>query len=231
MIDARLLAVASLVRKGTYFCDVGTDHGYLPCHLVQNGIVSQCVASDINELPLASAKHNIEQLGLSDKIELVLSDGLATIPTDVLDIAIAGMGGELIASIISRAEFLKDDSRRLILQPMTNAVHLRRCLFENGFEILSEIPVIDKKHYYNIIHAQYCGEIKLLSTVDAFLGKIPMYQGVEALLFVHRQLERVLAIVAGLRKTADCENDVDKYLKLALSIENIYEEMQNAKES
>ncbi|MBR6874655.1 MAG: SAM-dependent methyltransferase, partial [Ruminococcus sp.] len=107
MNDNRLLACARLVR-GSRAADVGTDHGYLPMYLVQNGICESALACDINEKPLASARENIEKAGLSDKIGVYLSDGLGSVPCEgITDVIVAGMGGELIADIISRANWIK----------------------------------------------------------------------------------------------------------------------------
>mgnify|MGYP003301554816 CR=1 FL=1 len=100
-LDARLLAVASLVREGAYLADVGTDHAYLPIVLVLEGVSKKAVASDINEGPYLRALSNVRAHSLSDKITALCTPGLDGIekyaPTDIL---ICGMGGELIFRII-----------------------------------------------------------------------------------------------------------------------------------
>ena len=75
-LDARLLAVASMVREGAYLADVGTDHAYLPVYLAEENIISGAVASDIHKGPLESAAKNIREAGFSDKIQTLLTDGL-----------------------------------------------------------------------------------------------------------------------------------------------------------
>ena len=75
MNDRRLLACAALCKPGKAV-DVGTDHGYLAIHLVKTGICGSCIACDINTAPLDSARKNIREAGLSDRIETVLTDGL-----------------------------------------------------------------------------------------------------------------------------------------------------------
>ena len=101
-MDSRLLTCAGLCT-GDVLCDVGTDHGYLPCYMIENGLCSKAYACDIAQGPLDSAIAHINERCLSDRITTVLSDGLDSVEKgDITDVVIAGMGGELIADIISR---------------------------------------------------------------------------------------------------------------------------------
>lgn len=167
----RLLTAASLVRKGAVVADVGTDHAYLPIYLVTAGVANRAVASDINAGPLARANANISRFGLSNQIATRLTPGLTGIeeysPTDIL---ICGMGGELIASIIEAAAFVKDPKVRLILQPMTSARELRVWLAQNGFVIDEEKYAKEKEKLYVIISASYTGVPYELPEVDSYVG-------------------------------------------------------------
>lgn len=97
MLDKRLKLCADMVSGEGIVCDVGTDHAYLPVELILSGKCEKVIASDINEHPLDAAARTIKKYGVSDKISLVLSDGLENVPLDgVSDIIIAGMGGETI---------------------------------------------------------------------------------------------------------------------------------------
>ena len=105
-LTPRLSAVASLVKGGGIIADIGTDHGYLPVFLVQNGIVPGAIAADIGKMPLENARKTVVEYGLTDKIQLRLSDGLKEfVSTDASEIIFAGMGGTLIAEKL--AETLK----------------------------------------------------------------------------------------------------------------------------
>ncbi len=168
MLDKRLYLCAEEV-SGEYLCDVGTDHGYLPCELVLSGKVKRALACDIREKPLESAKRNIERYGLSDKIVTVLSDGLDNVDTrGITDIVIAGMGGELISDILCRVK--TELSADLILQPMTKAETLRRFLCGNGFEILSEKAVRDRNFFYSVIKAKKNGKLTPIDDVTEIIG-------------------------------------------------------------
>ncbi len=159
-LDKRLACVASLVRPGRVLADIGTDHAYLPVHLVGAGVCPRAIASDIGEGPLAAARHTVQTAGMDDKIACRLGDGLSTISAgEVEDIAIAGMGGETIAAILSAADWVRDDRLRLVLQPMSRGEELRRWLLSNGFAILEERLVRDKHHLYPVMAAEYTGTL------------------------------------------------------------------------
>ena len=58
-LSQRLQAIAQFVPQGAQVADIGTDHGFLPCYLVQCGQADRVIACDINEQPLAVAQKNI----------------------------------------------------------------------------------------------------------------------------------------------------------------------------
>lgn len=216
MLEPRLSLCAEMV-KGDYICDVGTDHAYLPAELVISGKCQRAIAADIKENPLLSAKATIEKYGLTDRITTVLSDGLENIDlTDVTDISIAGMGGEMIINILDSCGRLRP-SVDLILQPMTKAPLLRRYLCENGYEIISERAVFERKFCYSVISASKNGVKTVCTDVDAEIG------------FMDLSLpdERIYALKRAekLEKTAKAvfSSDISKYkhyMEIAKKIRN-----------
>lgn len=150
MLDKRLKLCADMV-KGKRVCDVGTDHAYLIAELLTSGKCDTAVAADINEKPLASASSNLEKAGVIEKVTIVLSDGLRSVSKEgITDIVIAGMGGELIAKILSECTWL--DGVNLVLQPMSKADVLLRYLWENGFEVLKRKAVREGRFFYTAIN-------------------------------------------------------------------------------
>lgn len=213
MLDKRLLTAVSLVRKDSFCVDVGTDHGYLPVYLYKNGITQNVTACDVNEKPLKSAEKTLQENGLQGKINLILSNGLAEVKPELAeDIVICGMGGELILDIMLASDYSKDDRKRFILQPMTNVPFLRRGLYKNGFEILSETPVIDKPHHYTIIHVKYSGKVEEITEVFARIGKIPASSSQAQQEYVNHIIAKETKVVNGLKKSTK-EVDKLKYSK------------------
>ena len=157
-MDNRLRLCAELV-EGVCVCDVGTDHGYLPCFLIKEGRCESALACDIGEKPLASAEEHIRTQGLTDRIRTVLSDGLDSVPMEgVTDVVLAGMGGELIADILGRCVKVRDGSVNIVMQPMSKPEYLRRWLWDNGFAVKREEACISGRFAYTVMSGRFSGE-------------------------------------------------------------------------
>lgn len=173
VIDDRLWSCASFVRPGTVICDVGTDHAYVPVYLVKRGTVPYAYATDINEGPLNAAKKHADEYGVTDKISFVLANGLAFSELEnsgAGDILICGMGGELIRDIIAACDYVKKDSVRLILQPMTQADAMRKYLFENGFEEIDGTVSESAGKIYQTAVFGYTGKNTVCTEAELFCG-------------------------------------------------------------
>ncbi len=170
-LDNRLLCVASCVPQDAYLADIGTDHAYLPIYLAEQNRLSGAVASDIHKGPIESARKNIAEAGLTALIHTELTDGLCGIEKyPVTDIAIAGMGGMMIAGILEAAPFIRERKTRLILQPMQHIPELRRELSEKGYRIEKELQTTAEGKFYQIICAVYDGEKREITEPESLLG-------------------------------------------------------------
>lgn len=201
MLDARLRAVAALVRPGKRLADIGTDHAYLPVELVKSGYCPWAVGADLRAGPLEAARRNVVAAGLSDRISLRLGDGLAPIAVDeVEDIAIAGMGGETIVSILTAAEWVKSAHLRLILQPMTRGEELRRYLLTNGFSVETERLVQDGHHLYPVMAARYTAAPP---ETDAYFFYAGFFDAEEGKPYRRMMAEHLTRRAEGLRHAGD----------------------------
>lgn len=170
-LSPRLAAVASFVGKGSV-ADIGTDHAMLPIYLVQSG--HPCaLASDIKEGPCQRARVNIYEWGLHAKIKVACAPGLDAAEAFRPDnIVIAGMGGEMIASILSASSYPSESRCTLVLQPQSMQDVLRRFLAENGYLVTAESVVADGGKYYQIIVASYDGQKREFTDVEYKLGAL-----------------------------------------------------------
>ena len=138
-LTPRLQAVASFVPAGARLADVGTDHAYLPTALILEGKIPSGIAADLREGPLNRARMTAAEYGVEDKLSFRLCDGLrAIVPNEVDAVAIAGMGGETISSILEAAPWVIERKIPLILQPMSSMSDLRLWLAEHGYTIREE---------------------------------------------------------------------------------------------
>ena len=156
-LSDRLLACAGFIKKGSRVADVGCDHGYLSLYLLQQGIASSVIASDVNEGPLQSAVRNARKFGFSDKISFYLSNGVRNIPRDFDTLVCAGMGADTMMSIIADAhdDWLADPRYTLILQCQSKRPELRQWLYDKGFRINRETLAKDGKFVYSIMEVVF----------------------------------------------------------------------------
>ncbi len=207
-LDNRLKTAAELCRRGKIAADIGCDHAQLACRLAMD-ISSFVIASDVRNGPLDAARKTVSECGVTN-VKIVKSDGLAEIDY-ADDVIICGMGGELIAQIISGCRFLSADTR-FILQPMTKANYLRCWLCENGFEIIEEKTASDGGFLYTIMYVGYTGEKREIDEIFALTGKNTNAE------YLTRVAEKLLKSVSGMEKSALHVEEAAKLRKTAETI-------------
>lgn len=180
-LGARLLAAAGLVRPGVAVADIGCDHGKLSVWLAQGGAVPKVVAVDNRPMPLARAKALAGRCGCAHVVHCRLGDGLqAVAPGEVQDIVIAGMSGETIERILQPYEWIRAGAVRLILVPATRHPQLRRFLCLSGFELETEVPVLDAGRSYTVMAARYTGKACTPTPLFCHLGLMADMDGAAA---------------------------------------------------
>lgn len=215
-----------MVRKGNAVADIGTDHAYLPAYLILNGISPKTLACDIRKGPLENARKTVEHYGIEDKITLRLSDGFDEIePFEAQDFIMCGMGGTLMEQLVSRAYWLKDKSKRIIVQPQSHAEDIRRFFVENGFEILFEDACTDGGKLYCAMAAEYTGEVLQRPVSYIYTGKLPECGKKEARLYLENTVARLRKKLEAERVHGSAEY-ADYLEKVALETEEIINGMQ-----
>lgn len=168
VLSKRLQRIADFIPPGDRIIDVGTDHAYIPIRRLLDDPEATAIATDIRSGPLERARADAEKYGVSDRLTLLLGDGLAPCTPDSGDtIILAGMGGETMIGILDSAPWARE--KHLILQPQTKIEELRSWLASNGYAIRDAALVHDTGRLY-LVWFVTAGEMpSLVHGVDAAL--------------------------------------------------------------
>ncbi len=152
-LSKRLREVCDTVVPCNKVADIGCDHGYVAITLINQGKARSALCMDINEGPLQAARQHISLMGLDDKIETRLSNGLhnTNVSDNVDTVIVAGMGGNLMSGILKEGREIVKGLNQMVLQPQSELFLVRRCVRELGFHIESEKFLLDMGKYYWIM--------------------------------------------------------------------------------
>lgn len=151
----RLQAIAQEVNMKT-MVDIGTDHGFLPIYLWENGICDKVILADVSKGSLEKAKENCKAHYPDMNFDCRLGDGLRVVDPDEADVVVmAGIGGPLIANIMNYDLEKTRKFKRFILQPRRHVEQLRMWLDENRFEVVKETLVKERNLICEIFVVEY----------------------------------------------------------------------------
>lgn len=206
-LSDRLQLIADEIHCGETMADIGTDHGFLPLYLLETKKCPKVIMADISSGSLAKAEENCKMAKPDGDYELRLGDGIDILEDGEVDVvAIAGMGGNLIADILEWNMAKSRSIKRYILQPRRHVGKLRHWLYCNGFEIVKESLVEEGKFICEILtvesgpaengrEAEYGAEFDY---PDSLLDHVnPMTEA-----YLHRKLELENMILDNINKNS-----------------------------
>ncbi len=170
-LSDRLQAIADMVIAGEPVADIGSDHAYLPLFLVENNVVPWAIAGELGDGPYKRALQALSRSAMQERIELRQGDGLQVLAfAEVSTVIIAGLGGDSIAAILEYDWQKSGSFKRFILQPMSRAGVLRKCLADRGWPIAEEKLVMENEQYFPIIISQPGSQPYQLDELEAEIG-------------------------------------------------------------
>ena len=213
LLSKRMQMVADMVTRGGVLADIGCDHGFVSIYLIEKGICPKVIAMDVNEGPLLRAREHIEERGLTEYIDIRLSDGMEKLQMQEADsILIAGMGGRLVIKILSdymdKAKALKE----VILQPQSELHLVRRFLSEQGFHIVKEDMTEENGKYYPAIKAVWKeGKTVMLQEKEEWFGPCLLKDKNAVLLeYLQREKTKFVQILNEIENSGKSEDSTKK---------------------
>ena len=136
LLSQRLLVLAEMIIKGEATADIGADHGALARFLVEKQLAPWVIASELGDGPYLRLRAGLKD---SEQVEVRQGNGLTVLkPGEVVNVVIAGLGGEAMVEILSRDWQEAASFKRFVFQPMSRPGPLRRELSQKGWPILEE---------------------------------------------------------------------------------------------
>ena len=212
-LSKRLYAIASLVDRGAIVADIGTDHGYLPIYLLEQGICQKAIAMDIRLGPLERARTHIKEHNLSEYIETRLSNGMKELRENEADtVVLDGMGGRLMLDILEAKKENPLLFYAYIMQPQSEVPLVRKCLQDKGYEIRAEKMVEEGGKYYPIIKARK-GQMNWEREIDFQYGKFLLEEKDPVLYtYLQKQREKVREIERKIKKRGQGSEEIHRRL-------------------
>ena len=165
-LDERLSAAERLIGKCRRLVDVGTNHGFLPVHMIQAGLCERALLCDISADALSRANRLVEKTGLQDKAQFAVTDGLQGLTLQDGDVvSICGMGARTIGHILSSPLPCP-----VVLQANVELKYLRRHIEAIGMYIASEDIAFAAGRYYVLLRAEPEKD-KPMSDYEAHIGR------------------------------------------------------------
>jgi len=217
MLSFRLKAIVSMVPESETVADIGCDHGKVAVWLLKNGRAKYAVCGDLSGRSLDKARKLAQSKGLKDAISLREGSGFDVVDKGEAQTAVvAGMGGELIASILEKGKDKLPDT--LVLSCNKGSGVMRKWLGENGFVVEDEDLVLENRHYYPVIRARR-GNSKPLNDMELEFGPVLLEKKPKLLkYYVNHRIDQTKTIRAKLQKTKAARKDellheIDERLK------------------
>lgn len=224
MQTKRLNMIISHIDAKTV-ADIGTDHAYIPVQLALGKRAEKIIATDLNKGPLDAALSNVKANDCEEIVECRLGSGLSPLDVGECDtIVIAGMGGELISSILAEGESVAKSADTLLLQPMNSQDTLRKFLVENGYEIIGEDLMVEGFKVYNLIIARKGSMLFAADEIELHLPE-RLYKHKHFGALLSKKKREFTKILTGLKRAKDKdEKEIERYESLLEKVVRLEEE-------
>lgn len=218
MLDERLSLAASLYEPCELGADIGTDHGLLPCHLLEADICRRMILADVSPKALRHAEEQVRARRLKDRAQLICADGLDALTEPCGCVSVMGMGGATIADILCRGQS-RLNGAVLVLSAHTEQPLVRKAVRDIGYHFTREALCRAAGRFYVFWRAEPGAEA--LTDEAVRYGGL-LWEDANPLLqaYLHHRIEFMQSKLAGLLSAAvpdqaaiaEARRDLDWYL-------------------
>ncbi len=203
MDNNRIAAIAGMVKPGGTVADIGSDHAGLALYLLEKGMATAMIISDVNTGPFNRSLQTAKASIFNDKIGVRQGDGLRVLKTGEVDtVIIAGMGGDTIVQILDHDVDKSRSFRQFVIQPMSRPQAVRKFLAAQGWTLLDEKIVQEKGRLFVIVNTRPGEEPYQLSPLEMDIGPLILQDFAAPLVkrYLYSQLKKYRIAAAGLEK-------------------------------
>jgi tRNA (adenine22-N1)-methyltransferase len=153
--------------------DIGADHGQLAKFLVEKQLASRVIASELGDGPYRRLLTSLHNSPGREMIEVRQGDGLTVLePGEVVNVVIAGLGGDAMVEILSRDGQKAASFKRYVFQPMSRPGSLRQELSQKGWPILEERLIEENGRLFVAISSSPGNKPYRLSALEIDIGPL-----------------------------------------------------------
>ena len=216
-MDDRLTLAASMYPRCRLGADIGTDHGFLPCWLLENNVCDRMILSDVSPSALSHAEALIARKKLDARASLVCADGLDSVTEKADCISMTGMGGELMAKMILRGQD-RLQGAALVMSAHTDLHMVREAVEQIGYHFVREELCRAGGRYYLVWKAEpgACAlteDERILGTELLLKGGNPLLPG-----YLQWRISVTEKKLAGMRSAKETNDEAVRLLEHHIAI-------------
>lgn len=172
-LDGRLGAALALVPPCSLCADIGSDHGRLAAALLGQDRVKRMIVSDVSPLALEKAKRLLTGLGLDQRCDFLVCDGLDALIRPCEQVCVLGMGGDTIAAMLRRGQE-RLMGAGLTLCAQTDHELVRDAIYSISYRLTLEKVVKANGRLYLMMQAK-AGRPEPYTDVERALGPLLLH--------------------------------------------------------
>ena len=214
-LSKRLAVLLGLIPEGGFLSDVGSDHAYLPAAAILDGKVEAAQAIDNKEGPFAHMAKTVKDLGLEGRLFLSLSSGLDDLDPRATTLVLAGMGGDLISSILLKGKAKLEAVEHLVVDAHSERSLLQETLLGLGYAPEAGRFIADRGKFYSLERWSKGTFEKELAPIERRYGILPSRGHEEAFLsYLRAEKARMEAQLAHPSLPEDKKKEAEETIRL-----------------